>query len=153
MTGNQLPDDGHVVRYVKPSLVDGEVIDGGAFVLREDETGLSVNWLEYFGGNNERRQVDEVRNLFRLRLSRNGRFARLNIGDTKEHVSAGAAEAGIVLKLAMSKAPLAATVQFASDPSHAEITGLPPTESDEAMLVGDLIADCVKHPLFPGRVG
>ena len=153
MTGNQLPDDGHVVRYVKPSLVDGEVIDGGAFVLREDETGLSVNWLEFFGGNDDHRQVDEVRNLFRLRLARNGRFARLNVGDTRQNVSACAAEAGIILTLAMSEAPLAATGQFAADPSHAEITGLPPTESDEAMLVGDLIAGCVKHPLFPGRVG
>ena len=152
MTGNQLPDDGHVVRYVKPSLVDGEVIDGGAFVLREDETGLSVNWLEYFGANDELRQVDEVRNLFRLKLAKNGRFARLNVSDTKQQVSAGAAEAGIALKLAMYEAPLAATKQFAADPSHAEISGLPPAESDEAMLVGDLIAGCVKYPLFLGKV-
>jgi hypothetical protein len=56
-----------------------------------------------------------------------------------------------VEELGIIEAPLAPTDEFEADPSHAEIIGLPPGESDEAMLVGDLIADCVIYPLHPGR--
>ena len=33
MTGYNLPNDSHIVRYVKPSLIDDELVDGSAFVL------------------------------------------------------------------------------------------------------------------------
>jgi hypothetical protein len=145
MTGDNLPDDHHIVRYVKPSLVEGEAVDGSAFLLRPDEPGLSVNWLETFGGNDENHQLSEVRRLFRLHLASNGRFAKLNVGATKRHVSEVVGELGII------EAPRPSTDEFEADPSHAEIIGLPPGESDEAMLVGDLIADCVICPLHPGR--
>ena len=41
-----LPETDHVARYVRPSLVrpDGSV-RGAAFGLRNDEAGLSVNWV------------------------------------------------------------------------------------------------------------
>lgn len=50
MNRNDLPDDAHVVRYVKPTSrhEDGSV-DGSAFCLRSGDNGLSVNWLECFG--------------------------------------------------------------------------------------------------------
>ena len=49
MNENDLPDNAHVVRYVKPTSrhEDGSV-DGSAFRLRSGDNGLSVNWLEYF---------------------------------------------------------------------------------------------------------
>ena len=72
MTGDNLPNDHHIVRYVKPSLVEEGIVDGSAFLLRPDEPGLSVNWLEAFGGNDEDHQLSEVRRLFRLKLSRTG---------------------------------------------------------------------------------
>ena len=145
MTGDNLPNDHHIVRYVKPSLVEEGIVDGSAFLLRPDEPGLSVNWLEAFEGNDEDRQLSEVRQLFRLKLSRNGRFAKLNVGATKRIVSEVVEELGII------EAPRPPTDEFEADPSHAEIIGLPPGESDEAMLIGDLIADCVIYPLHPGR--
>ena len=46
MTGKDLPDEDHVVRYVRPNLIDNGVVSGVAFCLRENETGLSVFWLE-----------------------------------------------------------------------------------------------------------
>ncbi len=152
MTGDQIPDAHHIVRYVRPTLVDGEAVDGSAFLLRSNEERLSVNWLEVFGGNDEHRQLGEVRRLFRLRLARNGRFAKLNVGATKQYVSEAAEELGIVAaeELGVVEAPLSPTDEFEADPSHAEIIGLPPGESDEAMLVGDLIAECVIY-LRPGR--
>ena len=44
--------------------------------------------------------------------------------------------------------PLEADEVFEADPSHAEIIGLPLGESDLAILVGDLISQCViaMHP-------
>ena len=72
MTGKNLPDDHHIVRYVRPTLIEDGTVDGGAFVLRTDELGLSVNWLEILGGTDHHQQVDEVRRLSRLGLARRG---------------------------------------------------------------------------------
>lgn len=151
MTGNEIPNDNHVVRYVRPSLVDGETVDGSAFILRPGENGLSVHWLEAVNGGDTYRQLDEVRRLSRLALSRNGRFAKLNVEDTKRRVSVNAKEAGVLESLGFIEAPLASTAEFEADCSHAEITGLPPGETDEAMLVGDLIVECIIRPLYPGK--
>ena len=151
MTGNELPDDGHVVRYVRPSLVEDETVDGSAFVLRKGEATLSVNWLEAFGGDDQHHQLGEVRRLFRLQLARTGRFAKLNIGETKRHVVEDSEEIGVPAEIGVSAAPLNPVDEFAADPSHAVVTALPPGGSDEALLIGDLIAECVIYPLCPGK--
>ena len=151
MTGDQIPDDDHVVRYVKPSDIDGAAVNGGAFCLRAGEAGLSVNWLEILGGTDPHSQLNEVRRLFRLQLRSNGRFAKLNAGETKGRVLKGAKEAGIHLVLGVREAPLPSTCKFEADPSHSEITGLPSGDSAEGVLVGDLIAECIMAPLYPGQ--
>lgn len=151
MIGDPLPDRDHVVRYVRPTLIEDGTVDGGAFVLLPTHAGHSVNWLEYFGGNDHQRQVEEVRRLSRLGLARYGAFAKLNVGKTKRQVSSGAVEAGLAVHPEFVEDPLPATAKFQADPSHAEIAGLPPPESDHAMLIGDLIADCVEYPLYPAR--
>ena len=145
MRGDDLPAADHVVRYVKPSMIleDGTP-DGSDFRLRAarpDETGLSVNWLEAFEPP-KTQQLSEVRRLFRLSVRRNGRFAELDVGTTLRTVSEK------LTTLRMLHDPLEATAEFDADPSHAQIVGLPPGDSDEAALIGDLIAECVvgMHP-------
>ncbi len=145
MKGDELPNRDHVVRYVKPSMVreDGTV-DGADFRLRPhrpDDIGLSVNWLEIFGSDHAH-QLDEVRRLSRLRLKATGRFAEMNIGEVRSKVAQELDTLGIV------HCPLEATADHEADPSHAEIAGLPPGDSDQALLIGDLIAECVSttHP-------
>ncbi len=145
MKGNDLPADDHVVRYVKPSMIleDG-VVDGSDFrvrAVRPDEAGLSVNWLEALPGKKEHR-LNEVRRLFRLRVRRNGRFPELNVDTILQVVS----EELDTLRIVHD--PLEAEDGFEADPSHAEFTGLPPGDSDQAALVGDLIAECIvaMHP-------
>ena len=145
MNGDELSDQDHVVRYVKPTMVreDGTV-DGGDFRLRPhrpDDTGLSVNWLEVFGSNHVH-QLSEVRRVVRLQLKRNGRFAEMNVGKVRSKVAQELNTLGIVHN------PLEATDSHDADPSHAEIIGLPAGDSDQAILVGDLIAECVAvtHP-------
>ncbi len=85
--GDDLPVSDHIVRYVKPSLVrDNGSPDGSSFCLRTnaiDSRGLSVNWLEAVGTARED-QLSAVRELSRLELRRNGRFAELNIGTVLE---------------------------------------------------------------------
>ena len=145
MTGNDLPLDNHIVRYVKPTAIleDGHV-DGSEFRLRPhqpDETGLSVNWLEAFKSDRDQ-QLASIRRLCRLKLKRNGRFAELHVGTLRRHVSKVRDSVRIVHD------PLDALKDFEEDPSHAAIVGLPPGDSDEAILIGDMIAECVlgMHP-------
>ena len=145
MTGTDLPDDDHVVRYAKPTTVreDGSV-DGSAFRLRPSDEGLSVNWLDYYQRFDKSQQLDKVRQSSRLTMRPNGRLAELNIGVTKRHVQAR------VKNLRFTHAPLASEGEYRPDPSHSEIRGLPPGDSPEAALIGDMIAECIQtiHPVI-----
>ena len=140
MKRDNLPAGDQIVRYVKPSMIQEDgTADGSDFRLRSarpDETGLSVNWLEAFEPGKVH-QLDEVRRLSRQRLRPNGRFAEMNVGTIIR---------GIAKELDMVRIvhdPLEAKEGFDADPSHAEIIGLPLGDSDQAILVGDLIAECV----------
>ena len=144
MKGDQLPDDDHIVRYVKPSFMLNEKVTGDVFELRNNETGLSVNWLESIDDVDDYSRLNQIRHLSRLTLKRNGRFAQLNVGDTIRRVLEHSLEIGIV------EAPLDATKFFEADCSHAEILGLPQTGSHESELIGDLIANGVMYPLYQG---
>ncbi len=71
MTGDEIPDPHHVVRFVSPSLVvkdENQVPTGGiapqAFKLKpKDEGKLSVVWLEYFAGDGQAQRVAAVKSL------------------------------------------------------------------------------------------
>jgi hypothetical protein len=145
MKGDVLPAADHIVRYVKPSMIQEDGTANGAdFRLRPnrpDETGVSVNWLEAFDGD-KAHQLAEVRRLFRPTVRKTGRLAELNIGAVREKVVEELATLRIVHD------PLDAEDDFDADPSHAEMTGLPPGDSPEADMIGDLIAECVidMHP-------
>jgi hypothetical protein len=148
MKGDPIPDADHVVRYVKPTAIDDGNIDGSAFCLRSDrldEIGLSVNWLEWFSGKTLNEQLNEVRQLFRLKRSKNGFFVQLNVGQTRQ------AMAGELPELLFVEDPLPAQPPFKADPSHALVIGLPVGDSEFAELIGDMIADCVMgmHPAIP----
>ena len=152
MIGDHIPDQDHVLRYVKPSLLDGTHVNGGAFALREAETGLSVNWLEILQNAGFADPINEIRRLSRMTLASTGKFAKLNVSQTKQHVSTAANEAGISLDLSVLEDPLPGTPDFEPDPSHAEIHSLPDYATDAAMLVGDLLAECILPPLIPAKV-
>lgn len=145
MKGDNLPAGDHIVRYVKPSMIEENgAVNGADFRLRRDrpdETGVSVNWLETFDPD-KAHQLAEVRRLYRLDVKKKGRFAELNIGAVRKKVSEELKTIRIVHH------PLDADNGYEEDPSHAEISGLPPGDSDEAMMIGDLIAECVidMHP-------
>ena len=126
------------MRYVRPSHVreDGS-IDGENFRLRLQETALSINWLDYFQRRSKEEQLGEVRRLIRLSVKPNGRFAELNVGTTKSHI------AHIIDDLRFVHTPREATARYRAAPSHSEILGLPPGDSPQAALLGEMIAECV----------
>ena len=138
MIGNELPDDAHVVRYVKSSWIndaDGS-IDGEAFRLRPNDRGISVNWLEWFRNRTKAQQLNGVRGLIRLEMRKSGCLAELNVGTAKQHVFKHTV-------LSFIHRPLPAEGIYEADPSHSEITGLPPGDSLPAALLGDMIAESI----------
>lgn len=139
---SELAEDDNVVRYVKPTSVheDGSV-DGSAFCLRPDETGLSVSWLEYFEDSSKAGQLAQVRRLARIRMRPRGRLAELNVGLTTVETRDDA-------ELRFERRPFPEEHGYAPDPSHSEILGLPAVDSPLAALVGDRIAYSVTetHP-------
>ena len=143
MNGGDLSDSDHVVRYARfTDILDDGTLNCSAFQLRTMESGLSVNWLEYFGDRTKSQQLDEIRPLIRLTMKKSGRLAELNVGVTKEYVGHRFDE------LRFIHTPLDADENYEADPSHSEIIGLPPKDSPEAELIGDLIAECIiaVHP-------
>ncbi len=140
MTGDELPDADHVVRYVRPSSVQNGIVNAAEFVLVKD--GVSVNWLEYFQEKTTEEQLSGVRRLVQLTIRPNGRFARLNVGGTKKSLF------GRGRHLSFIHDPQKARPPHKADPSHSLIRGLPPEDSPEAMLVADMITECILelHP-------
>ncbi len=146
MGSGDLPDAAQVVRYVRPSHIrENGSAAGKAFRLREGETGLSVNWLDYFAGLSKPEQLNEVRRFSGLSLSRNGRFAEINVGVVKRAVSAELPELPM---LRFVHDPPAANGAHEADPSHSLVIGLPPFSDLSSKVVGNLIARRVQelHP-------
>jgi len=101
--GSNLPDEDHVMRYVPWTRLrkDGDENVIGflpeAFVLREGEQSLSLNWLEYFSGDRNQKIRESV-NVFR-RVRKVGPKSAYGIGNvrrTKEVCEANGARVRIV---------------------------------------------------------
>jgi hypothetical protein len=91
MRGDSLPARADVVRYIRATGIQDGVVNGSEFCLRAerpDEHGLSVNWLQVFANLELEGQPAEVRARSRIRFSRNGRLAQLNVGYTIAFVAA-----------------------------------------------------------------
>ncbi len=89
MTDQEIPHSDNVVLYAKPSLVDAQLgqVDGSVFVWNGGGSGLSANWLEYFGYLSKEEQIAKVRELIHLQMGPNGKLAELNVGTVLGHIS------------------------------------------------------------------
>ena len=146
MIGKDLPDEDHVVRYVKPTLIDNGKVSRGAFCLRESETGLSVFWLEVFGGD-KTHQIDRVRESCGLTLSKNGKFAELNVGKTKRCIFENSNYRHEIIIQSTQPSDNRDAVW-----SHSEIIGLPPSNCNKATQIGTLIAKYCITCDHPGKI-
>lgn len=137
MTGTLIDANNHCLRYVKPSWVEDDVVDGSAFRLRPEEKGLSVYWVEFFQME-EAHHLVEIRKDCRLGIRPNGRFAEFRLRDVYERISSDCGE------ITCEHKPLPADDIHNEDRSHSELIGLPAFDDEISALVGDMVADCVK---------
>lgn len=90
-----LPDEDRVMRHVSSKRLfrdeDGNATGGflpQAFALREEENGLSVNWLEYFNGTHQQNIVASVRKFRKVRDIRKSSAFGISIVKTIQDVCA-----------------------------------------------------------------
>jgi hypothetical protein len=81
-----LDDAHHIFRHIKKSWTEGDFIDPAAFQLRTDETGLSVNWVEYFGRQDPAEAIEPLKRVLETErtIGSSSRFALLNVGRAKQ---------------------------------------------------------------------
>ena len=112
-----------------------------AFIPRQSEDYLSVNWLEYFGETELNAAIERVREVFHgksFQVRPNGRFAVLNVGNTKMAV----AEA-VGRTLTIDHSPLS------DDQSHAGIFGYASEDLAVAIELTALVTSQDVHPAVP----
>lgn len=133
--GANLADDHHVMRYVPWSKLlkdeDDNVIGflAQAFALRLDEESLSVNWLEYFGGDRKTNIRDSVLE-FRRTLTKVGKKSAFGIANVKMIKDTCSATAGVKVRVVYEPGR--------NNPAHSGIRGLP---RDELTLLDALAVD------------
>jgi len=144
MTGDKIPDLHHISRLCQPKHVpDGQQIEASAFMLRSDESGLSVNWLEFLNCSNRDDEIDEIRKLYSLKFNRIGakaKIAILNVGEVREKVKT---ETDDNRNLEVLHEPIK---DDPPDPSHSEIYNLKPDQE----FIAELIRETVQED-YPAR--
>ena len=84
MKGDTIPDSDNIARLCKPSTAPNGVIDATAFMLRENDESLSVNWLEFLNCPDKDSEIIEMQRIYSetfRAVSLNARIAILNVGE------------------------------------------------------------------------
>ena len=109
-----------------------------AFILREQETYLSTNWLEHFHPADRDVQLSGVRQTLRdkgFRMAHTGHFGVLNVGDA----------------MARCRQELNVEIRFitlgdARDPSHTGIYGLAGNGEEVALELAQAVSPAEVYP-------
>lgn len=138
MDNDPIPDVHHVARYCSFRRIgeDGKTPTRFAFQLKDKETYLSVNWLEFFKTGSRGAQIEAIRHAFESKgrsLQEKARFAVLNVGDVRVLSTPDNMKLKILHKPELL------------DPSHSGVFGL---QHDSDMIVEALLANMVleTHP-------
>lgn len=147
--GTPIPDDDHVLRYIRRKHVDNGVVNGSGFLTRPQEEMPSVNWIECFTPPLEN-QIAEISAPRRLKYEKRGLLVRLNVGHTRQYVAAHAMNP---IQISFLHAPLQAEEGKVEDPSHALIHGMPTLETAEGEAIKDLFTHCIleRFPVVPDK--
>ncbi len=141
MNGDTIPDEDHISRYCKPSKIseDGQ-IEFGAFMLRKDEEGLSVDWLESLNCPSREEEIIKMRKIYptRLTVGVNAQIATLNVGEVRQKVLTESLDNR---NLEVQHSP------YPDDPSHSEIYNLRPDQE----MIAELILEVVSES-YPARI-
>jgi hypothetical protein len=141
--GDIIPDENHLARYCKTTQIDNGEIQASAFLLRNNEEGLSVNWLEFLQCISRESEIAKIRDIYYSRFGRIGagaKIAVLNAGETRNKVREETTDSR---NLDVIHFPF---IDDDEDDSHSEIRNMRPDEE----LIAELIAETV-HSTFPAR--
>ena len=132
MKGDKIPDQDHIARLCMPRTVteDGH-IQAAAFFLKDDEEGLSVNWLEFLDCSNREDEINELRDVYsaKLTVGAKAKIIVLNVGQICKKVLMYNPNRR---KIKILHAPECDPVP---DPSHSEIYNLRPDYEIIAELI------------------
>ena len=139
MKGQAVPDSDHVARYCRPSTMQNGEISPTAFMVRETEQYLSVNWLEQLKRSDRASQISGLQKLYLKkfnRVSASARIAILNVGTLRSKVADESPDRRLLRVVHEPEEP--------DDPSHSGIYEI--HHDDE--IIAELIAQTVMetHP-------
>lgn len=144
MKGDIVPDTDHITRFCRPKQVDENgQIQGSAFILREVDEGLSVNWLEKLNCSNRGDEIVEIRNVYYSTFNSIGaraRLAVLNVGGVRNKVRSGTMDNR---NLEVVHTPIVDTDET---DTHSEIHNMRPDHE----LIAELILEAVLET-YPAR--
>ena len=134
MKGEKIPDQNHIARFCRPWQVHEEQIQATAFMLREGEEYLSVNWLEFLNCSNRENEITKLRTIYSetFTVGARAKIAVLNVGEVRKKVLTESPDGR---NLEVLHAPLM------NDPSHSGIYNL--KQDDE--LIAELILETVRE--------
>ncbi len=134
MRGDKIPNKDHIARYCRPMQVPEGYIQATAFMLREGEESLSVNWLEFLNCSSRENEIAEIRNIYsaKLNVGARAKIAVINVGEVHEKVSTKSPDRR---NLSVLHDPVT------DDPSHSGIYNL--KQDDE--LIAELILETVRE--------
>ena len=132
MKGETIPDQNHIARFCRPTQAPEGQIQATAFMLRANEEGLSVNWLEFLNCSNRESEIVKMRTIYaeNFTVGARAKIAILNVGEVRKKV--------------LTESPDSRNLEVLHDPlindlSHSEIYNL--KQDDE--LIAELILETV----------
>lgn len=145
MKGETLPDHDAVLRMCKTKQLHPETAKptAAAFLPREGETFLSVNWIQYFGPIPLESAVDAIRTVLQQKMSVRNSYllANIPVGAARKYVSA---ETGGQRSVSFRHEPMDEPVQ---DLSHA---GIFEYDFDD-LEIAELLADAIVA-VYPAKI-
>jgi hypothetical protein len=142
MKGDTIPDQDHVARLCFPKHIPEGQIQATAFMVREDEESLSVNWLEFLNCSCRENEITALRDIYNATFNRVGTramIAVLNVGEVREKVLKESSDGR---NLEILHDPIA------DDPSHSGIYNLQYNDEE----IAELILESVQaNQTYPAR--
>lgn len=136
MTLRLLPPTHHVARFCPKKHIapDGRVT-GEAFRLRDEEAGLSVNWLERIHDASNTEAINQLKLIFREKFTvkRSDWFAKLCVGRSVDYVLEKTREKTLMQFRHMPES---------DDASHSEIYDLRSCDRVVSHLLAESVIEC-----------